>query len=153
MKKLQVGDKAPEFKLLSDQDQWTSLTDFKGRKVVLYFYPKDNTGGCTSQACNLRDNYPDIEAENAVVLGVSPDSVASHQKFRAKNDLPFNLLVDPEHEVAELYGVWGEKSMYGKKYMGIVRSQFVIDEQGIIIDAQYKISPKKSVETALKSLR
>ena len=152
MASLKVGDKAPEFEISSDQDQQIKLTDFRGKKVVLYFYPKDNTSGCTTQACALRDNYPEIEERGAIVLGVSPDSVASHQKFRAKYDLPFNLLVDPDHRLADLYGVWGEKSMYGKKYMGIIRSQFVIDEEGVIIDAKYKVSPKKSAEEALKNL-
>jgi peroxiredoxin Q/BCP len=152
MNALKPGDKAPDFEILSDQDQLTKLTNFRGRKVVLYFYPKDDTSGCTTQACTLRDNYPEIEEKNAVVLGVSPDGVASHQKFRSKYDLPFNLLVDPAHELADLYGAWGEKSMYGKKYMGIIRSQFVIDENGIILDARYKISPKKSAEEALRNL-
>jgi peroxiredoxin Q/BCP len=152
MATLKPGDKAPEFEILSDQDQLTKLTDFRGRKVVLYFYPKDNTSGCTTQACTLRDNYPEIEEKNGVILGVSPDGVASHQRFRSKYDLPFNLLADPDHKLADLYGAWGEKSMYGKKYMGIIRSQFVIDEKGIILDAKYKISPKKSAEEALENL-
>ena len=152
MATLKPGDRAPEFEILSDQDQLTKLTDFRGRKVVLYFYPKDNTSGCTTQACSLRDNYPEIEEKNGVILGVSPDGVASHQSFRSKYDLPFNLLADPDHKLADLYGAWGEKSMYGKKYMGIIRSQFVIDEKGIILDAKYKISPKKSAEEALKNL-
>jgi len=152
MATLKPGDRAPEFEILSDQDQLTKLTDFRGRKVVLYFYPKDNTSGCTTQACFLRDNYPEIEEKNGVILGVSPDGVASHQSFRSKYDLPFNLLADPDHKLADLYGAWGEKSMYGKKYMGIIRSQFVIDEKGNILDAKYKISPKKSAEEALKNL-
>jgi len=152
MAKLQPGDEAPGFEILTDQDQKIKLTDYRGKKVVLYFYPKDNTSGCTTQACSLRDHYPEFENKNAVVLGVSPDGVTSHQKFRTKHDLPFNLLVDPDHKLAEMYGVWGEKSMYGKKYMGIIRSQFVIDEKGTVIDAQYKISPKKSAEEALKNL-
>ena len=152
MAALKPGDIAPDFELLSDSDRMTKLTDFKGRKVVLYFYPKDNTSGCTTQACGLRDNYAEIEEKNAVVLGVSPDGMTSHQRFRIKYDLPFELLVDADHKLAELYGSWGEKSMYGKKYMGIIRSQFVIDEKGVILDAQYKISPKKSAEAALNSL-
>lgn len=152
MAKLKPGDKAPLFESLNDHDQPIRLADFKDKKVVLYFYPKDNTSGCTTQACSLRDHYPEIEAKGATVLGVSPDSAASHQKFRSKYDLPFTLLVDPDHKLAELYGVWGEKSMYGRKYMGIIRSQFVIDEDGMIIDAKYKISPKKSAEEVLKSL-
>ncbi|MEJ2078760.1 MAG: thioredoxin-dependent thiol peroxidase [Acidobacteriota bacterium] len=130
-KTLKPGDKAPEFEALDDQSRKVRLGDFKGKKVVLYFYPKDNTSGCTTQACSFRDLQPDIEAKNAVVLGVSPDSVASHQKFRSKYDLPFHLLVDADHSIATAYGAWGEKSMYGRKYMGIVRSHFVIDENGL----------------------
>lgn len=152
MAKLKPGDKAPEFELLSDQGQQVKLNDFRGQKVVLYFYPKDNTTGCTAQACVLRDSYLEIEEKGAVVLGVSPDGVNSHQKFRSKYDLPFSLLADPDHHLADLYGAWGEKSMYGKKYMGIIRSLFVIDEKGIILSARYKISPKKSAEEALQDL-
>jgi peroxiredoxin Q/BCP len=120
---------------------------------VLYFYPKDDTSGCTTQACGFRDAYPQIEERNAVVLGVSPDGVKSHQKFKTKYDLPFVLLADEEHQVAEAYGVWVEKSMYGKQYMGISRSHFVIDEQGRIVDAQAKISPTDSVEMALAAIQ
>jgi peroxiredoxin Q/BCP len=149
---LKPGDQAPSFEAVTDKNETISLDDYKGKKLILYFYPKDNTSGCTTQACAFRDSYPEIEEKNAVVLGVSPDGVTSHQKFRSKYDLPFTLLVDPEHELAELYGAWGEKSMYGKKYMGIIRSQFVIDEKGIILDAQYKISPKKSLGAALEKL-
>ena len=152
MSRLKPGDRAPEFKALTDEDKTITLKDFRGHKVILYFYPKDNTSGCTTQACNLRDHYPEIEGKGAIVLGVSPDSVTSHQKFRGKHDLPFNLLVDPDHKLADLYGAWGEKSMYGRKYMGIIRSQFVIDGDSTIIDAKYKISPKKSADEALKIL-
>jgi len=152
MSRLKPGDRAPEFEALTDEDKTMHLKDLRGRKIVLYFYPKDNTSGCTTQACNLRDHYAEIEENDAIVLGVSPDSAHSHQKFRSKHDLPFNLLVDPNHELADLYGSWGEKSMYGRKYMGIIRSQFVIDGDGMIVDARYKISPKKSAEEALKNL-
>ena len=152
MPTLTAGDKAPSFEAVTDKNETVTLKDFKGKRIILYFYPKDNTSGCTTQACAFRDHYPEIEEKNALVLGVSPDGAASHQKFRSKYDLPFTLLVDPEHELAELYGTWGEKSMYGRKYMGIIRSQFVIDEEGIILDAQYKISPKKSLDAALKNL-
>ncbi len=152
MNKLKPGDMAPDFEALTDSGEKVRLSDFRGKRVVLYFYPKDNTPGCTTQACSFRDHYPEITEKNAVVLGVSPDDVGSHQKFKSKYDLPFTLLVDPDHHIAELYGVWGEKSMYGRKYMGIIRSQFVIDEEGRIVDAQYKISPKKSVPAALKAL-
>ena len=150
--KLRPGDKAPDFEALNDKGEKVSLSDFRGTKVILYFYPKDNTSGCTTQACGFRDHYPEIEEKNGIVLGVSPDSEQSHQKFRSKYDLPFSLLVDPDHELAELYGAWGEKSMYGKKYMGIIRSHFVIDEYGKILDAKYKISPKKSFPEALAAL-
>ncbi len=149
---LNVGDVAPPFELPSDSGATVKLSDLRGRRVVLYFYPKDDTSGCTTQACGFRDAYPVIEEQNAIVLGVSPDGVKSHQKFKTKYDLPFTLLVDEDHAVAEAYGVWGEKSMYGKKYMGIVRSHFVIDEQGRIADAQLKVSPKDSVARALAAL-
>jgi peroxiredoxin Q/BCP len=152
MTKLKAGQAAPEFQAITDAGETTRLSDYLGQRVVLYFYPKDDTSGCTTQACGLRDAYPEIEEKNAVVLGVSPDGVASHQKFRSKHDLPFTLLVDEDHAIAEAYGVWGEKSMYGKKYMGIIRSQFVIDEAGRLVDVQYKISPKKSAPAALKAL-
>jgi len=150
--KLKSGDKAPEFKALDENGESVALADFQGRKVILYFYPKDNTSGCTAQACGFRDSYPAIEERNAVVIGVSPDSAQSHRKFRSKYELPFTLVVDPEHKLAELYGAWGEKSMYGKKYMGIIRSHFVIDEQGYLIDVHYKVSPGDSVSGALAVL-
>ena len=152
MTKLNIGDKAPDFTAVTDQGETVRLSDYRGKRVVLYFYPKDDTSGCTKQACGFRDNYEIIEEKNAVVLGVSPDGVASHQKFKSKYDLPFTLLVDEDHAIAELYGVWGEKSMYGRKYMGIIRSHFIIDEDGVIVDVKYKVSPTKSVETALKAL-
>ncbi len=152
MSKLKPGDPAPDFTARADTGETVSPSDYRGRKVVLYFYPKDDTGGCTSQACLFRDHYPEIEDRNAVVLGVSPDGVESHRKFKQKHGLPFPLLVDADHEIAERYGVWGEKSMYGRKYMGIIRSHFVIDEEGRILQAQYKVSPKKSAPAALKAL-
>jgi len=151
-KALKVGDTAPDFEALSDSGKTIKLSDFRGKRVVLYFYPKDSTPGCTTQACGFRDNYPTVEKRKAVVLGVSPDGVASHQKFKTNQKLPFTLVVDDGHKIAEAYGVWGEKSMYGKKYMGIIRSHFVIDEKGKIIDAQVKVSPKDSVELALETL-
>lgn len=152
MTRLQTGDAAPAFDTVDENGQNVSLQDFLGRRVVLYFYPKDNTSGCTTQACGFRDAYSDVESKNAVVLGVSPDSSSSHARFKEKHSLPFPLLVDADHSIAEAYGVWGEKSMYGKKYMGIIRSQFVIDEQGVVLDAQYKISPKVSPKKALDAL-
>src|SRR5262245_30350248 len=149
---LQVGDIAPDFELYSDTGATVRLSDFRGKRVVLYFYPKDDTPGCTTQSCGFRDNYPQIEEKNAVVLGVSPDGVKSHQKFKTKYDLPFTLLVDADHKVAEAYGVWGQKSFMGKKFMGIIRSHFVIDEQGNIADAQVKVSPQERVERAIAAL-
>lgn len=148
----QVGDMAPEFELLSDTGEPVRLADHRGKRVILYFYPKDDTSGCTTQACGFRDNYLAIEEKNAVVLGVSPDGVKSHAKFKTKYDLPFTLLVDDKHAVAEAYGVWGEKSMYGKTYMGIIRSHFVIDEAGRIAQAEVKVAPGDSVERALSAL-
>jgi peroxiredoxin Q/BCP len=147
-----IGDQAPDFTALTDQGEALKLSDLRGKRVILYFYPKDDTSGCTTQACGFRDQYPVIEEKNAVVLGVSPDSVKSHQKFKTKYNLPFTLLVDEDHAVAEAYGVWGEKSMYGKKYMGMIRSHFVIDEQGKIVDVQYKVSPADSIKKAVQIL-
>ena len=149
---LKAGDPAPDFTTVTDTDATVKLSDFRGKRVVLYFYPKDDTPGCTTQSCGFRDAYPVIEEKNAVVLGVSPDGVTSHQKFKTKFDLPFTLLVDEDHAISEAYGVWQEKSNYGKTYMGIVRSHFIIDEQGNIADAQVKVSPTESVERALAAL-
>jgi peroxiredoxin Q/BCP len=148
----EVGDLAPDFEALTDTGETVKLSDYRDQRVVLYFYPKDDTSGCTKQACGFRDSYPVIEEQNAVVLGVSPDGVASHQKFKAKYDLPFTLLVDEDHSIAEVYGVWGEKSMYGRKYMGIIRSHFVIDEEGRIVDARLKVSPADSTKLAVEAL-
>ena len=128
------------------------MTSFRGQRVVVYFYPKDDTPGCTTQACGFRDNYVDIQEKNAIVLGVSPDGPASHRKFKTKFDLPFTLVADEDHAIAEAYGAWGEKSMYGNKYMGIIRSHFVVDEAGKLVDVQIKVSPKDSVSGALKVL-
>lgn len=152
MSSLQIGDMAPDFTAVTDSGETVSLHDFRGKRVILYFYPKDDTPGCTTQACGFRDNYPIIEEKNAVVLGVSPDSAQSHRKFKTKYNLPFTLLVDEDHAIAEAYGVWVEKSMYGKKYMGVERSHFVIDENGQIADAQVKVKPEDSVEKALAAL-
>ncbi|GIV95796.1 MAG: peroxiredoxin [Herpetosiphonaceae bacterium] len=149
---LHIGDRAPDFALPADNGEIVRLSDFRGKRVILYFYPKDDTSGCTTQACGFRDAYPEIEERNAVVLGISPDDVASHQRFKTKYNLPFMLLVDKDHAVAESYGVWGERTMYGKRYMGIIRSHFIIDEQGRIVDMQVKVSPKDSVERALKAI-
>jgi peroxiredoxin Q/BCP len=129
---LKIGDTAPDFTLLNDQGVGVSLSNFLGKNVVLYFYPKDNTPGCTKEACSFRDNLTAIETKDAVVIGISPDSVKSHQNFIKKQNLNFSLLSDPNHRVAEAYGAWGEKSMYGKKYMGILRTTFVIGKDGKI---------------------
>ena len=149
----QVGTPAPDFALPADDGTLVRLSDLRGQRVVLYFYPKDDTPGCTTQACGFRDHYIEIAEKNAVVFGISPDGVQSHVTFRTKYNLPFRLLADEEHKVAESYGVWSEKSMYGKKYYGIIRSHFVIDEEGKIVDVQYNVSPALSVESALAALR
>ncbi len=149
---LSTGDAAPDFTTTTDTGETLSLSDLRGKKVVLYFYPKDDTPGCTKQACGFRDSYADFEAHGALVFGVSPQGEGSHAKFRAKYDLPFTLLVDEDHAIAETYGVWGEKKMYGRSYMGVTRSHFVIDEAGTIVDAQAKISPKESPTKALASV-
>jgi peroxiredoxin Q/BCP len=149
---LKIGEMAPDFEAVTDGGEQVKLSDYRGRRVVLYFYPKDDTPGCTTQACGFRDNYATIEEQNAVVLGVSPDGQQSHQKFKSKYDLPFTLIMDEDHTIAEKFGVWGEKSNYGRTYMGIIRSHFVIDEEGVIVDTQVKVSPANSVEFALKSL-
>ena len=149
---LQEGIIAPDFTLPADGGGEVTLSDYRGKKVVLYFYPKDNTPGCTTEACNFRDDYSDILAAGAVVLGVSPDSVGSHDRFKLKFNLPFALLSDPDHQVAELYGAWGEKKMYGKTYMGIIRSTVVIDEEGKIIKIFPKVSPKNHSQEVLSVL-
>lgn len=129
---LREGDKAPAFKGKDQNGNTVSLADYKGKKVVLYFYPEDDTPTCTVQACNLRDHYGLLKKEGFEVLGVSPDEEKKHKKFEAKYNLPFTLLADPEHKIIDKYGVWDEKQLYGRKYMGILRTTFVLDEQGII---------------------
>ena len=152
MAKLQAGDVAPGFETVDDAGNPVKLSDYLSKRVVLYFYPKDDTPGCTKQACNFRDNYAAVEAQNAVELGVSPDDTTSHEKFKSKYSLPFPLLVDEDHAIAEAYGVWGEKTNFGKKYMGITRSHFVIDEEGKVMDAKYNVKADKSTAQALASL-
>jgi len=149
---LKVGDPAPDFSAETDDGTTLTLAALRGKKVILYFYPKDDTPGCTAQACGLRDSYPLIEEKNGVVLGVSPDSAKSHLKFRLKYNLPFTLLADTEHVIAEAYGVWQEKSMYGKKYQGIIRSSFLIDETGKILQVSYKVKPQDTVPNARKAI-
>ena len=145
-----VGKKAPAFTLLDQDGQKVKLSEFAGRKVLVYFYPKADTPGCTTQACGLRDIAGDIG--DTVILGISPDQPEKLKKFDAKYTLGFPLLSDPEHQVADKYGVWGEKSMYGKKYMGIIRSAFLIDEAGKVAEAWPKISPKDTPKNLLKAL-
>jgi len=152
MAQLKVGDPAPDFAVQNDRGETVRLSDLRGKRVVLYFYPKDNTPGCTTQACNFRDSYPAITEKNAVVLGVSPDSAKSHGNFKAKYELPFPLLVDTDHKLSEAYGVWQLKKMMGREYMGVLRSHFVIDENGRIADAQYNVKAPESAAKALKAL-
>jgi thioredoxin-dependent peroxiredoxin len=150
---LNPGDKAPAFALSSDTSDVIRLEDLKGRKVVLYFYPKDDTSGCTVEACEFRDNWAAVKRTGALVLGVSPDGIESHQKFKRKFELQFPLLADPDHAVAEKYGAWGEKSMYGRKYFGIKRMTFVIDEEGRIATVFEKVKPKGHAKEVLEALR
>lgn len=147
---LQTGDPAPDFELSSETGELVRLSDFRGKRIILYFYPQDDTSGCTAQACGFRDAYPQIEEHNAIVLGISPDSAASHRKFKTKYNLPFTLLVDADHKVAEMYGAWGEKSTFGKKYDGLIRSHFAIDEEGRIAESQVNVKPTDSVDRGLK---
>ena len=150
---LQQGTKAPAFTLPDKDNNPVSLSDFKGRKVILYFYPKDNTKGCTTQACTFRDAYSEFESLGAVVIGVSKDSTRSHTNFAAKYELPFLLLSDPETEIIQAYDVWKEKKMYGKTYMGIVRTTYIIDEAGIIERAYEKVKPAENADQILAYLK
>ncbi len=149
---LQEGDKAPEFSLPDHTGQHVSLSEMRGSKIVLYFYPKDDTSGCTKEACGIRDEFPAFEARGAIVLGVSPDSSASHEKFRRNYELPFTLLADTAHEVAEAYGVWVKKQMYGREYMGVARTTFVIDEQGNVERVFRKVSPAEHAQELIAAL-
>lgn len=144
------GDTAPDFSLPADDGSTVSLSDYRGRKVILYFYPKDDTSGCTKQACELRDSLTRIDEAGAVVLGVSPDSIESHVKFRDKYDLNFPLLADEDQEVCRAYGVWKEKSMYGRKFWGVERSTFIIDEEGVVVAAWRRVRPKGHAERVLE---
>ncbi len=148
---LTEGQKAPAFTSKDQGGNKVSLSQFKGQKVVLYFYPEDNTPTCTEQACNLRDNFSALKKEGFVVLGVSPDEVAKHKKFEIKFKLPFTLLADPEHAIIDKYGVWGPKQMFGNKYMGLLRTTFLIDEKGVIRKIFLKPKSKQHTEEILKA--
>ncbi len=144
MAELKVGDKAPQFTSKNQNGEEIKLSDFQGKKVILYFYPKDNTPGCTTEACNFRDNYQSLLKDGFEVIGVSIDSEQSHQKFISKFELPFNLVSDEDKKIVEAYGVWVEKNMYGKKYMGTARTTFIIDEKGIIQHIIKKVDNKNA---------
>jgi len=150
---LAAGTRALAFKGKDQNGKTVSLTDYKGKKVVLFFYPQDDTPTCTIEACNLRDNYSELQKEGLSVLGISPDDEASHKKFEEKYQLPFTLVADPKQKIIEAYGVWGEKNLYGRKYMGLHRTTFIIDEQGKIIKIFLKPRSKMHTEEILKFLK
>ena len=147
-----TGTAAPDFTLAADDGSTVTLSKLRGKKVILYFYPKDDTPGCTTQACDLRDRMPALSKEGAVVLGISPDSVKSHKKFKEKFGLNFPLLADEDHKVAEAYGVWKEKNNYGIKALGIIRSSFVIDEQGVVADEWRKVKAAEHADWVMETL-
>ena len=149
---IEEGQEAPDFELTSDTGERVRLSQFRGKPVVLYFYPKDDTPGCTAQACGIRDTYEDFEQQGAVVLGVSPDDESSHVKFKQKYGLPFTLLADPDHEVADKYGVWGERKYMGKTYWGVERSTFLIDEEGRIAKIMRRVKPDTHADRVLAAL-
>jgi len=153
LQEAQVGEEAPSFTLPDQNGVEVSLNDFRGQKVVLYFYPKDFTSGCTKEACSFRDSYSDFQEENAVILGISKDSVKSHKKFAEKHDLPFVLLSDQDAKVAKRYGVWKEKSMYGRKYWGILRSTFLIDEESRIAEIYSSVKVKGHHRAVLDEIK
>ncbi len=150
---LQVGTIAPNFEGQTDSDTIIKLSDFKGKWVVLYFYPKDNTSGCTREACDFRDNYEKISQVGAEVIGVSPDSVKSHKNFKSKHNLNFHLVADPEKEICKAYDVLGEKSMYGKKYLGVIRSTYIIDPNGVIRYVNPKVTVNGHVDEIINELQ
>lgn len=149
---IEQGQEAPGFELTSDTGERVRLSQFRGKPVVLYFYPKDDTPGCTAQACGIRDTYEDFEQQGAVVLGVSPDDESSHVKFKQKYGLPYTLLADPDHEVADKYGVWGERKYMGKTYWGVERSTFLIDDEGRIAKIMRRVKPDTHAEQVLAAL-
>jgi peroxiredoxin Q/BCP len=144
-----IGEQAPDFELHNQDGKLVRLSDFRGKKVVLFAYPRAGTSGCTTQACGFRDEFPKLQASNVVVLGISDDTPQDQLKWKQKENLPYDLLCDTDHKVLEQWGAWGEKTNYGKKYMGTIRSHWVIDENGVIQDEQIGISPKDSVEKAV----
>jgi peroxiredoxin Q/BCP len=146
------GDPAPDFELESDEGATVRLSELRGKPVVLYFYPKDNTPGCTKQARGFRDAFREYQERGAIVLGVSPDDAASHRKFKKQHELPYTLLVDSEHEVADAYGAWGEKSFAGRRYMGVIRSTFVIDPDGNVARAMYGVNAERNPTEVLEAL-
>jgi thioredoxin-dependent peroxiredoxin len=150
---LKEGDKAPAFKGIDQNENTVQLKDFKGKKVVLYFYPEDNTPTCTVQACNLRDNYALLQQHGFTIIGISPDAAAKHKKFEAKFELPFTLIADTEHAIIDAYGVWGEKQLYGRKYMGLHRTTFVINEKGIISKIFLKPKSKQHAEEIIEAMK
>ena len=153
MTQLKVGDKAPDFSGINQDGKKISLSDFSGKKLILYFYPKDNTPGCTAEACNLNDNYNSWLGRGFEVVGVSPDSVESHRKFKERFGLKFDLIADTGKEILQAYGAWGEKSMYGKKYMGVLRTTFVIDEKGMIQEIFEKVETKDHTKQILNKIK
>jgi len=152
MAELKIGDKAPSFSLKDQDSKTVSLADFKGRKLLVYFYPKADTPGCTTQACSVRDAATELAEHNVAAVGISPDTPASQKKFDGKHHLGFPLLSDPDHEAARAYGAWGKKSMYGKTYEGIIRSSFLIDEKDKIIQVSYKVKPEDTIPNAKDAL-
>ena len=150
---VETGDLAPGFTLMADDGTEVSLSDFRGKKVALYFYPKADTPGCTRQACAVRDVYPQIAEKDVAVIGISPDSPDRLVKFRQKHNLPFILLSDPDHEVAEAYGAWGEKKSFGKTYEGIIRSHFAIDEEGRVMEFKFKVKPETTADLAVRLIQ
>jgi len=149
---IEAGEAAPDFELQSDAGETVRLSDFRGKPVVLYFYPRDETPGCTAQACGIRDAWGEFERAGAAVLGVSPDGVESHQAFKRGHDLPFTLLADPDHAVAEAYGAWGEKKSYGRTYEGILRTTYVIGPDGIVTDVFEDVQPATHADDVLAAL-
>lgn len=150
---LQKGDQAPAFKAIDQNGKTISLSDFKGKKLVIYFYPKDDTPGCTKEACNLRDNHERLLNEGFAVVGISPDKETSHKKFAEKYQLPFSLLPDPELEIIKAYGAWGKKNMYGKEYEGLLRTTFIVNEEGIVEDVIKKVKTDDHANQIFKSIK